>query len=297
MILATAALIAALATQQPAESRARTPQTDETVAVTRGTRLGISNFAGEVNIRTWEKDALRVQAHHSTRARVNIRTTPGAIAVSSTGAAGPQPVDYTITAPAWMTLKVEGTYLFVSIEGAQGEVSVANVRGDILIKGGTGSVIAKSVEGEVVVEGARGKITAHSVNEGIKITNANGDIAAETINGAATLTGITSNSVEVATVNGNITYDGVALDGGRYRFTTHNGSITMAVPETANATFSVRTYQGRFTPTLPLKGVGEARRGRRAVYTLGTGSAEVELEAFNGTIRLRRSESARGNRN
>ncbi len=103
-----------------------------------------------------------------------------------------------------------------------------------------------------------------------------------------------SSSVDVATVNGNIVYDGVALDGGRYRFTTHNGNITMAIQESANATITVRTYQGQFSAALPVKGVGEARRGRRAIYTLGNGSAEVEMESFNGTIRLRRSEGARG---
>jgi hypothetical protein len=34
--------------------------------------------------------------------------------------------------------------------------------------------------------------------------------------------------------------------------------------------------------------VGELRRGRRATYTLGAGGADVELESFGGTIRLRR---------
>jgi DUF4097 and DUF4098 domain-containing protein YvlB len=294
MILATAALMIALAVQPPAEPRARTPQTDQTVPVTRGTRLAVSNFAGEVHIRTWDKDAVRVQAHHLGRVRVNVRTTEAGLSVSSSGSVGSASVDYTIDAPAWMAVRVSGTYTFVSIEGVQSEVSAETVRGDIVVKGGTGAVSAKSVEGEVTVEGARGKITAHSVNESIRITNASGEIAAETINGAVTLAAISSSSVEVATVNGNITYDGVALDGGKYRFTTHNGSITMGVPEGSNATFTIRTYQGQFRSTLPLKGVGETRRGQRAVYTLGTGSAEIEMESFNGPIRVRPGNGGRG---
>lgn len=294
MIFATAALMTALAIQQPAEPRARAPQTDETVPVPRGARLSISNFAGEVNIRSWDKDTLRVQANHANRVRVNVRTTANGVSISSSGSMGPPSVDYTITVPAWMPVKVDGTYNFVSIEGAQSEISAETVRGDIVIKGGTGSITAKSVEGEVIVDGARGKITANSVNERIRITNSSGEISAETINGAISLTGINSNSVDVATVNGNVTYEGVAVDGGRYRFTTHNGDITMAIPEASNVTFTVRTYQGQFSPSLPLKGVGEARRGRRAVYTLGNGSAEVEIETFNGTIRLRRADPVRG---
>jgi DUF4097 and DUF4098 domain-containing protein YvlB len=295
MILATAALVTALAVQQaPAEPRARTPQTDQTVPVMRGARLTISNFAGEVNVRTWEKDSVRVQAHHASRARVNIRTTPNMVAISSSGPTAPPAVAYVITVPAWMPVRVDGTYNSVSVEGAQNEVSAETVRGAIVVKGGTGSVTAKSVEGDVIVEGARGRITAHSVNDGIRITNTTGDISAETVNGAITLTGVQANNVEVATVNGHVTYDGVVLDGGKYRFSTHNGNIVVGIPEGSNATFTIRTHQGRFSPTLPVKGVGEAARGQRAVYTLGTGRAEVEMESFNGTIRLRRAEHVGG---
>jgi DUF4097 and DUF4098 domain-containing protein YvlB len=296
MVLATAALMTALTLQPPAEPRARTPETDQTVPAPRGARLAISNFAGEVHIRTWDKDSVRVQAEHSGRVRVHVRTTAGAISISASGTGGPPSVDYTITAPAWMPVKVDGTYNFVSIEGAQSEVSAETVRGDIVIKGGSGSVTAKSIEGEVIVEGVRGKVAAHSVNEGIRITNTSGEIAAETINGAIVLNGITSNSVETSTVNGDITYDGVTVDGGRYRFTTHKGNITVAVPEASNATFSVRTYQGQFNSALPTKIVGQARRGERQMHTLGTGSAEVEIETFNGAIRLRRAEATRSNR-
>ncbi len=62
----------------------------------------------------------------------------------------------------------------------------------------------------------------------------------------------------------------------------------MIVPETTNATFTVRTYNGDFSSNLPTKTVGEVRRGRRATYTLGSGGPEVELESFGGSIRLRR---------
>ncbi len=62
----------------------------------------------------------------------------------------------------------------------------------------------------------------------------------------------------------------------------------MILPETTNATFTVRTYNGDFSSNLPTKTVGDVRRGRRATYTLGSGGAEVELESFGGTVRLRR---------
>jgi DUF4097 and DUF4098 domain-containing protein YvlB len=289
-------LVAAPAAQ---ERTPRAPQTDQAVPVSRGTRLTVDNHAGEVVVRTWDKDSLRVQARHASRARVNIRTTPAGVRVSASSQNGPPgSVDYEITAPAWMPMRIEGEFLFVTVDGAQSEVAVETVRGDIVLKGGSGSISAKSIQGEIVVEGGRGKIHLSSVNEGIKVTGASGEITAETTNGSINLARIESSSVNVATVNGNVTYEGTLADNGRYSFSTHNGDITMTVPETANASFSVRTYSGEFGTSLPVKGPdrSEQRRGKRVTYTLGNGSAEVEMESFGGAIRLRRAGAARTGR-
>jgi DUF4097 and DUF4098 domain-containing protein YvlB len=266
----------------------RSPDTDQTVNAARGSRLSVNNFAGEVIVRTWEKDAVRVVAWHSARAKVAIRNTESGVVVSTTSSTGVASVDMEITSPVWMPVKVEGQYNFVSVEGAQSEVSAQTVRGDIVIKGGTGFVTAKSIGGEVIVEGARGRINVSSVNEDIRVTGASGDIVAETTNGSITLAKIDARVVEITTINGDVTYEGNLAPGGRYRFTTHNGDIALTVPETAGATFSVRTYNGDFTNNLQLKGSGEGRRGRRVSYVLGNGSAEVELESFGGDIRVRR---------
>jgi DUF4097 and DUF4098 domain-containing protein YvlB len=184
------------------------------------------------------------------------------------------------------------------VEGAQGEVAIETVRGDVVLKGGAGAISVQTIQGEIVVEGGRGKINLSSVNEGIKVTGAAGEITAETTNGSISLARIESTSVSVATVNGDLVYDGTLADNGRYRFNTHNGDITVTVPETANATFSVRTYNGDFAASFPVKGpeASELRRGRRATYTLGNGSADVQLESFGGAIRLRRPGPAQSGR-
>ena len=272
------------------------PKTDETVPVQKGTRLTINNFAGEVIIHTWDKDSVHVVARHQSRTKVIIRPNAAGLSIQAAGTMGPQgSVDYDITAPAWMAIKVEGTYNFVTMEGVQGEVFANTVRGDIVIKGGTGTITAKSVEGEVQVEGARGKVNVSSVNERIRITDTSGEIMAESINGGITMTGIDSKSVEASTVNGNIIYEGKLVDGGRYSFGTHNGDLSLGVPENANATFTIRTYQGSFSTDLPLPGVSrtDIQRGRRVVTTLGNGSADVSLETFGGSIRVRRGTAAR----
>ena len=294
MILAAALAFtlaqAAGAHQQPP------PQTDQTVPAQRGSRLTINNFAGDVVIHTWDKDSVHVVARHQSRTRVNIKPATAVVAISASGSMGPAgSVDYDITAPAWMPIKVEGQFNFITIEGAQADVSADSIRGDIVIKGGTGFVTAKSIEGEILVEGARGKVNVSSVNQGIKISDTSGEITADSVNGPIVMTGIDSKSVEATTTNGNITYEGNLADGGHYQFGTHNGDVSLGIPENASATFWVRTYNGEFRTDLPLQGASreEMRRGKRVSMTLGKGSADVTLESFGGTIRVRKGTATR----
>jgi len=287
-----AALIAALSAS-PAWAQTttsgRAPQTDQTVAAARGAKLAVENFAGEVVIRGWDRDTVRVQARHASRTRVAIRTNASGLVVSAAGSQGPPgPVDYEINVPVWMPVKIDGTFVFVTVEGTASEVAAETVRGDVVIKGGGSFVSAKSVEGEVIVEGARGRINANSINQAVTIIGTTGDIIAETVNGGITLTRIDSENVDVASVNGHIRYEGSAAARGKYRFTTHNGNILVAVPEASNAAFTVRTYNGTMNTNLTLQGSGDVTRGRRVTYTLGTGGADFELETFGGTIHIRR---------
>ena len=265
------------------------PQTDQTIAVTRGARLTVDNFGGEVIVRGWDRDAVRVQARHSSRMRVSVRTVQSGVGVSSSGSHGPGAVDDEINVPAWMAVKVSGHHAYIAVEGTQSEVSAETVRGDVVLKGGADFIFGKSVEGDVQVSGARGRITVNSINQGVSVTESSGDILAETVNGSIRLIKVSSENVEASTVNGHVTFEGTPAARGRYRFASHNGNIVLTVPETASAVFSVRTYNGSFHhASLPLQRGGDVGRGRKATFTLGNGSAEFEVESFGGTIHLRR---------
>lgn len=286
----TALLVSTLLLQPSPVRDPRAPQTDQTVAVGRGARLIVDSFAGEVIVKAWARDQVRIQARHVPRVKVTIRTTPAGVVVRSDASGPPASVDYDIMVPAWMAVKIAGTYNLITVEGAENEVTAETMRGDIIVKSSTGTIVARSVEGEVFVEGARGRITASSVNEGIRIVGASGDITAETTSGSISLSKVTSARVTGTTINGAVLFEGPLADNGRYQFATHNGNITVLVPEKSNATLSMRTYQGSFATDLPLAGPprSELRRGRRVIYTLGNGSAAMEIETFGGSIRIGR---------
>jgi DUF4097 and DUF4098 domain-containing protein YvlB len=288
-VLGSVMLGASSAEAQAERRPARPPATDQTVPVQKGQRLQVQNFAGEVLVKAWNKDELRVVADHDSRAKVNVRTAGVEINVSASRSGAPGSVDYVISVPAWLPVRVSGTYNFVSIEGTQSDVQVETTRGDVTLKGGAGVVSLKSIEGEILVEDARGKLKLDTVNEGISIRGAAGDITATTINGDIRMLGMKAASLEATTVNGDIIYEGAIADG-FYRCSTHNGDITLALPENASASVSVRTYQGDMRSSFPIAAdAGEApRRGRRQTFTLGNGAAQIEMESFGGDVRIRK---------
>lgn len=267
--------------------------TDQTVQVAKGSKLDVNNFAGDVNVKVWDRDSVRVEVTHSDREAIDIKQDEQILRIRGRSLRGgpPRSLDYTITVPGWMAINVNGTYADVTLEGVGGDVAIETTRGDIKVRGGSGFISLKSVQGDISLEKAKGRVEVRAVNEGMHLVDINGDLSAETTNGSIILDRIDSGNVDLYTVNGNISYDGPIKDRGVYRLTTHNGIIAMPVAERVNATLTLRTYNGSIRSSFQLtspSGDDAQKRNKRMTVTLGNGSAHVELESFGGAISLRR---------
>jgi DUF4097 and DUF4098 domain-containing protein YvlB len=271
-------------------------QIDSTVPVQRGQRLEVSSYAGDITVKTWARNAVRVQADPGGRTTVEIDRSATSVTVRTEGRRGPPfLVDLQITAPAWMALDLSGVNTDVSVVGARGPVSVETVQGQVDVEGGVGLVSLQSVQGSVSLSGGKGRLEVHSVNEDVLVRSSTGEVTAETVNGDITLSRVDATSVMASSVNGDLDYDGTIRNGGRYALSTHNGNITITVPEGSNAAVSVATFNGDFASEFPVT-LTETRKGKRFSFTLGTGSAQMTLESFQGSIELVRPGSSRGAR-
>jgi DUF4097 and DUF4098 domain-containing protein YvlB len=285
--------------QPPIQARPGGPETsprsDQTVDVAKGTRLVLSNNAGEVVVRSWDRDQVRIQATHGARETITAETTDMTLRIRTQRASGSRGpgglVDYQITVPRWMPVNLSGTYLDATIEGTTAEVTVETVHGNARVSGGNGAVSLRSVEGVITVDKASGRVQATTVNEGIRITNVSGEITAETTNGNIFIDNATTSNLEAFTVNGEVTFNGTIRDNGAYRLGTHNGDIRVGLGGANNATVFVRTFQGDFTADFPVQlpeGQNPRSGSKRFNFTLGSGSARIELQSFGGDIVLGR---------
>ncbi len=267
-----------------------TTQTDTTFVVRAGARLHVDNFLGTIAVQGWNRDAVRIVAAHAPRLKVWVEEAGSNFEVRAQSRRGlPGRVDYTISAPVWLPLSLTGVYGDMTVSGSRSEVEAETVKGDVKLVGGAGAIRLSSVEGQVIVSGAKGgRLELSSVNQGVTAEDVEGDLKVESVNGDVQLQRIHSRQVEVSSVNGDIRFLGEVFDGGRYHFESHNGDLDVGVPDKVNARVSVTTFSGEFESTFPLMLTG-TRRGKRFDFTLGTGSAQIELETFQGTINLGRS--------
>lgn len=187
--------------------------------------------------------------------------------------------------PATMGVTIDGTYMDADVRGVRGSIAIETVQGDVLVEGGE-RVTAASVQGDVDVRGARGRVRVETTNGEIRVHDVAGELTAETVNGEIRLENVDSRSVGAETVNGDIVYEGTIHDGGTYWFSTHNGDVAVVVPERSNVTVTVATFNGDFESDFPVTITGT--RDKRFSFTLGDGSARLELESFGGSIRLQR---------
>lgn len=262
-------------------------QTDTTLAVQQGARLEVENFGGEIVVRTWTQNRVRVQANHSSRDYVDIRASARAVRVEAESRRGmPHLVDYHITVPTWMAVELQGVSTDMTVEGTEAAIRIETVEGDVRVTGGRDEVSLQSVGGSVTLSGSRARVEVSSVDGDLRLSEITGNITAETVDGSIVIEKAQADAVDANTVDGDILYVGAIRNSGRYVLTTHDGAVTVSIPEGTNATISVATFDGKLDASFPLQ--LRETRARRFSFTLGNGGARVELETFDGAIQLRR---------
>src|SRR6266850_2558665 len=266
-------------------------QTDTTFAVPAGASLSVNNFGGGITIHGWSENRVKVHAEQGRRGRVEVSLVGNTVVIKASSREGaPSVIDFDITVPQAMGLTLSGTYADINVDGMQGSISAETVNGEVNVRGGKGNITLHSIQGSVTLADASGRIEVNSVNENIELTNVSGEIKVETTNGEIMLTGIESASVDAGTINGDVLYQGTVTDGGSYSFGSHNGDITVSIPERANVTITAATANGDIDPSFPLPMPPGPTGKHRKTFKIGSGSARMELESFQGDIELRRPQ-------
>lgn len=260
--------------------------TDTTIAVRGAARLELTGFEGGVTVTTWNRKEVRIEARHDDDTRIDIDEGRTTLRVRGHARYGPAEVEWRLTVPADLALQLTTHAGDIAVTGPRASVSATSVEGAITLKGGSGNVTLTTVEGALRVEDATGKVALSTVDGDAWVRGVRGDLSVNTVDGAITLDQVESDNVTATTVDGDVAFAGPIRAEGRYRLTSHDGDVLVVTPA-VDAEVSVSTFDGDFQSDFEITFRGIADR-RSLTFTLGRGSARLELESFDGRIALRK---------
>lgn len=293
-LAALALCVSARSASAQAEYRERI---DTTVTLDRGGTLSVSMYAGRANVTGTSGSQVRIRGT-ADRDDLTIRARSSSVSLSmEPGGHRGGNADLDITVPFGTRVVLEGFSTPFSVRGVKGEASVQTMSGSVAVSDAVGNVSVESVSGRIDVTGVSGDLSAESVSGRVTLTDVDGDITTESVSGSITIARANSRTVRAETVQGSVTYDGSIDPSGNYAFTTHAGTVTLAVPPNAGATVTLETFSGTVDSDFPVTmESGTSRRGHESKFEfrIGDGRSRIVLETFSGDIKIQRG-SGRAN--
>ena len=260
---------------------------DTTFVVEVGDRLVLQNLSGRVSVRSWERDEVRIEVDAQDGPGVRLSRSGAEVRVRADQRHDHGRGRYVVSAPSWLALEIRGSELDVSVEGLDGGVEIRTGEGDVEVRAADGLVTARSVEGVITVIDVVGPVVAVSGDDDVYVRRVRGPVVAQTVDGDVTVEDVEAETVEASTVDGDVRFSGALVPTGEYRLVTHDGDIVATLEESVSASVVVSTYDGDFASEFAITLEGFSS-GKELRFTLGTGRAQLTLEAFDGNIQLRR---------
>jgi len=251
--------------------------------------VSVKSLSGDIEVETWERDAVRVVATKKvwahTRGDARERAGDYVIYAEREGREVRIGAELAEDAPGWLPARCTIDYDIKVPEGVKVEAVLTN--GDLSVAGVRHGVRLRSTNGEVRVRNVSGPVD---------VTSTNGDIS---------LRHIEARYLLVKSVNGDVTVDLVGLGPGDHDVTTIHGDIDILLGPEEEVDLQASTMHGDISLGLPgavasrtatrLRArLGRRAEGERADRKDRAGSAgevpELSVRAVFGDICLRARE-------
>ncbi len=282
-------LIAALGLLLPLAATAAT-RVDERAPLGAGGRVELSNIAGKVSVRGWDRnevaltgsmaDGLTLKQDRSTnRVRWEVLyPRNGNNGGATLELRVPRAVDVQLG-----TVSADIDVAEVDVRRLQANA----VSGDIAAAGRSGETALTSVSGGIRSQVQTTRLDLRAVSGSIQATGGAGEVSAETVSGSIKLDAGRVQRLAAEAVSGglNVAATGLA-PGGKVTLQTVSGSIGLQLPRSVSAQLSVKTFSGDIQSD-----AGSVERprygpGRSLDAKLGGGDGDITINAHSGNVRV-----------
>ena len=290
---------------------------DQSISVPSDGHIYIDNQRGNVVIKGWDKNELKVTGTLDDKAEGFLLENRG----SRTDFVVNMPKSYnsnwddnsegsklTIFMPVTSAVNFEGVSVDVKISELRSDARIGTVNGDIDAKQLVGNITLETVNGSIDALNLGGELRYQTVNGDIEdvdsqgqlmMTLVNGDVRSNTkaedirfenVNGDLTLRVNTLGKLSASTVNGELeVYVNELTKEAQIRAESVSGDFDLYLPMNISARFDIEAHAGgdisnALSSDKPLQakyGPGESLH-----FNLGQGEAEVDITTISGDISL-----------
>ena len=246
--------LAALEPIQKPKGDELTEEFHQSYALSATGRVSIANINGDVHIRAWDRNEVKVDA--VKRAYSPQRLSEVTIDVNSSADS--------------VIIKTKYPERNLTFETRNRENNPASVEYTLTVPRGASINSAELVNGSLDIEGVKGDVRVSLVNGELKAGGLGGEVKLSTVNGTQEVNVTTLDEAKSLTLN------------------SVNGPIVLIVPSGANAQVRASTVHGAITNDFGLT-VNEGQYvGRDLTGQIGSGGPRIRLNNVNGSIAIKR---------
>jgi DUF4097 and DUF4098 domain-containing protein YvlB len=253
--------------------------------------VGVSNFAGSVQVVGWSSDQVEITGVLGRNVReleIGGDANRLQIEVDVPRHADDLGTELVIKVPMSASVDVETVSATIDIEGVSGQVSLESVSGRITVSGTPSELSVESVSSDITVGHASRETDLESVSGSIVIHDGAGELAAATVSGNVSVLGGAFDAAGFESVSGNIGYSAQMSPRGEYDFETVSGTVKLVVQPSVSAEFYVETFSGSIQHAIgpEARSTNQYTPEKELSFTAGAGGAEVSISTFSGGVQI-----------
>jgi DUF4097 and DUF4098 domain-containing protein YvlB len=293
----------------------QTERFSQSYKVAESSALDLENISGDVRVTAGRSNDIQIDATKRVRHRdpeeakrllaqlrievtqVGNRLEVRTIYPRASGRNLSASVDYVISVPASAS---------VALKTISGDVSVANVRGEVRAESVSGTLDLSATPNLLLAKTISGDVNARGITSGSTLTlgTVSGTVIASalevraldagTVSGNVQISNVRVERVQAKSVSGDVEYDSRLARGGRYEFNSHSGNVRVTLSEVSGFELDASTFSGSIRSDFPVTirstsdpQSGDRRRPgmNRAIRgTFGDASAILAIRSFSGNV-------------
>ncbi len=260
-------------------------------------QVTISNLAGSVRITGWSQGEVHVSGTvgddtegltatgDRTRIEIKVEIPKGRFKGDRDLAA-----DLVVRVPAGCRLEVRTVSATIAAAELSGALELNSVSGTVQVSGDPREVEVETVSGTIEIRGVGTGVHAESVSGRVRLEGVAGRVEATTVSGNLEVRAEEIERGEFQSVSGSVTFDGSLRPGSRLEVSNTSGNVELTLPSDLPAAYEITTFSGSIKNEFGPEPQRTSRYapGKELKFTVGGGGAQVNVQSFSGSVRLKK---------